>query len=66
MQKEAEAEAKQIRGDAARAPEERRAILLAMRAETEKSISGVLGPRVFKVYQKHHGTWLSRFAEDAR
>jgi hypothetical protein len=66
MRVEAEAEVWRVRRDPNRAPEEREAILRAMRAETEKSISAVLGPGVFKTYQEYSGDWLSRFADESK
>jgi hypothetical protein len=47
MQKEAEAQARKIRDDTNRSVEERQAILEVMQGETEKSISLVLGSKVF-------------------
>jgi hypothetical protein len=66
MQKEAEAQARKIRDDANRPVEERQVILKAMQAETEKSISVVLGSKAFGAYQKYGDGWLSRFAEGVR
>jgi hypothetical protein len=66
MQKEAEAQARKIRDDANRPVEERQAILKAMQAETEKSISTVLGSKAFGAYQKYGDGWLSRFVEGVR
>jgi hypothetical protein len=63
LRKEAEAQAGRIRRDQNRPGEERLAILQAMQAETEKSIAAVLGPKIFKAYQKHGGDWLSRFSD---
>jgi uncharacterized protein (DUF4415 family) len=37
-----------------------------MQGETEKSISLVLGSKVFGAYQKYGDGWLSRFAEGVR
>jgi hypothetical protein len=66
MQKEAEAQARKIRDDANRPVEERQAILRAMQAETEKSISAALGSKAFGAYQKYGDGWLSRFSEGVR
>jgi hypothetical protein len=66
MRKEAEAQARDFRKDATRPAEERQAILKAMQAETEKSISAVLGAQAFKTYQKYGGDWLSQLAQDGR
>ena len=66
MQKEAEAQARKIRDDTNRSVEERQAILEVMQGETEKSISLVLGSKVFGAYQKYGDGWLSRFAEGVR
>ena len=63
MQKEAEAQARKIRDDTNRSVEERQAILEVMQGETEKSISVVLGSKVFGAYQKYGDGWLSRFVE---
>jgi hypothetical protein len=66
MQKEAEAQARKIRDDTNRPVEERQAILEIMQDETEKSISAVLGSKVFGAYQKYGDGWLTRFAEGVR
>lgn len=63
LRKEAEALANQIRHDQNRPVEERAEILWAMQRETETSIGAVLGPTIFKTYQKHSGDWLSRFSD---
>ncbi len=63
MQREAMARASEVRDDANRTREERALLLQAMQAETERSLSGVLGPKAFKVYKKSGGDWLSHFAD---
>jgi hypothetical protein len=55
-----------IRSDAQRTVEERQAILQALRAEAEHSISTALGPEVFKTYLKYNGDWLSGFADEVK
>jgi hypothetical protein len=66
MQKEAEARAREVRGDAGRTVEERRALLQAMQLETEKTISATLGTTQFNTYRKYQGAWLERFAADVK
>ena len=66
MREEAETQARNVRKDATRPAEERQAILKAMQAETEKSISATLGDQAFKTYQKYGGDWLSQLAQDGR
>jgi hypothetical protein len=65
MQKEAQAEAGNVRRDKTRSIEERQATLQVMQAEAERSIEAALGPRVFKTYRKYND-WLSSFAGDVQ
>jgi len=63
MRKEAVAQAKKIRNDPFRTAGEQEAILLAIQAETERSIGNVLGPTAFAVYQNHTGDWMKQIAK---
>ena len=63
MQRDALAQAKQLRNDNSRTEEERRALLLVIKAETERSIGGVLGPTAYVVYRHHVGAWMQQIAK---
>lgn len=63
LRKQAEVQMQEVSNDVNRTPEERAEILRAMRLETENSLATVLGPQVFKTYQKYGSQWLSRFSE---
>jgi hypothetical protein len=65
MQRAAQAQAKAVREDEGRSAEERQLLLQALQQETEQSIGAVLGPQVFRTYQKHHGGWLNEFGGEA-
>lgn len=57
MKAVAEAEANRVRNDPSLNHEQRQAALQAMRAETERGISTVLGEEGFKSYTKQNGAW---------
>lgn len=63
MQRQAAAFARQAQADAALSVETRPAALQALRAETERSLNDLLGPRAFKAYQEHQGDWLQSLNE---
>lgn len=59
LQRQAEVQAEQLRGDASRTIEERTALLTAIREETERSVGDVLGPTVLATYRQHGGqSWF--------
>jgi hypothetical protein len=58
MQSEATARATQIRQDTSRSLEERNAIMQAIKAESDRSMSAVLGAKAFKVFQVNAGEWF--------
>ena len=66
LQKEAAAQAKNIRADQTRTGEEQQNLLQAIRTETERTISASLGPAEFKAYQKYNGYLLDRLAPSAK
>jgi tetratricopeptide (TPR) repeat protein len=57
MKKVAEQEANRVRSDSSLNPQQRQAALQAVRAETERSISKVLGDDGFGSYKKQNGAW---------
>ena len=63
MQRDALAQAKNIRNDNSRTDEEQQAILQAIQAETEQSIGSVLGPTAFAVYRENAGNWIEQIAK---
>lgn len=60
MKKVAEDEAKRVRTDKSLSPEQRQAALAAIRAETERSMGEVLGPKALEAYQKQPGAYWIR------
>ena len=58
MQSEATARATEIRNDTGRSREEREAILQAIKAEADRSMSAVLGAKAFKAFQQNAGEWF--------
>jgi hypothetical protein len=57
MKAVAEQEANRVRSDSSLNPQQRQAALQAVRAETERSISKVLGDDGFGSYKKQNGAW---------
>jgi len=55
MQHQADAQAQQLRSDASRTAEERSALLVAIRNETERSMSAVLGAAAFATFRDRAG-----------
>lgn len=60
MRQAAEAQRQQIFRDPALAPEQRSAALSAIAQETQRAVSGMLGPDTFKEYTQRDGNWLNR------
>lgn len=65
MKKVAETQAQALRADPALSPEQRTTALQAIRAETEKSIHGVLGEKGFDSYQ-NQAFWLKSISPDPK
>jgi hypothetical protein len=59
MQREAQSQAARLAADKTVTEEQRQAALQAIRAETERSLAGALGPRPFEMYRTLYGQWLT-------
>jgi hypothetical protein len=67
MKQLAEAEAQRLRADQTMSDEQRRAALQAIRAETENSITQVMGQAGFQAYQNQPGAhWIKNISPDPR
>jgi hypothetical protein len=62
MKQEAEAAARNLRKDTALSKEQRDEALAAIRAETEKSITGLVGERRARYYTRSGGHWIRNLA----
>lgn len=58
MQETAQAQASQVRQDRTLPGEARAVAVLALRAETERTLQNVIGARGWTAYQRHAGEWL--------
>lgn len=58
MQREAQSQLARLTADKTMTEEQRQAALQAIRAETERSLAGALGPRPFEMYRTLYGQWL--------
>jgi len=65
MQSEAAARAMEIRDDTSRTLEEREALMRAIKAEAERSMSAALGAKAFKAYQGNAGEWFPTIPPNA-
>ncbi len=65
MKKQAEDAAGKIRSDSSLSSDQRTTALIAIRAETEKSINGALGDTGFKSYSKQ-AYWLKSISPDPK
>ena len=59
MQREAQSQVARLAADKTVTEEQRQAALQAIRAETERSLAGALGPRPFEMYRTLYGQWLT-------
>lgn len=60
LQTAAQEQARQIRQNSDLAAEARAVALLAIRAETERTLQTTVGPRGWSAYQRHAGDWLKQ------
>jgi hypothetical protein len=65
MKQDAEQQKQKIDGDPNLTEEQRNNALAAIAKETQKSIAGVMGDKVFKAYQQTGGQWLQNLAQSS-
>lgn len=66
MQRTASAQAKKIQSANDIPAEQRKALLEAIRDETQRSIRDALGARAFSAYERHGGDWMAAMASTER